>query len=577
MSKFHIYKIKNIIQMANKQMTNKYKLEDSALLRIDAENEDGNKEYKLKLFNSCQENINHIASQMRFRIEEGNGEAIYTIGVTDSGGVIGLTDEEFKKTKEVLELAGNKCNYSINIISEQKIGSDKKIYEFLIRENNPMKYVEIRVACTGSVDAGKSTLLGVLLTGKHDDGRGSARLNVFNFQHEVKTGRTSSVAQHILGFDENGNTITIDDDSGHKKTWPEIVSISKKIVTFFDLCGHEKYLKTTITGLTANSPDLTFVLIGGNMNLSKMTKEHIFLCLSLHIPFVIIITKIDMCKDRKNVIDETVRDIKTLLKGSGIRRIPYDIHNIEDVILCSKNIHNLTTVPIFYVSSVTGEGIPHLRQFLNLHSKKPVKDVSEYKVEYHIDNTFHVAGIGIVLGGQLIKGKIRVGDKLLLGPINNEYTTVQIRSIHCKKVNIQEVDSGRYVCLGIKKPDDLMIRKGNVLVSQFDRAIQVSEFEAEIVVLKTHSTTIKLGYQPVIHACSIRQTAQIMEITKKQCARGQIGDDNILRNGDRATIKFKFCYKPEFIRKGYRILMAEGKVKLIGKITNVIEQVVKVV
>ena len=563
--------------MANKQMTNKYKLEDSALLRIDAENEDGNKEYKLKLFNSCQENINHIASQMRFRIEEGNGEAIYTIGVTDSGGVIGLTDEEFKKTKEVLELAGNKCNYSINIISEQKIGSDKKIYEFLIRENNPMKYVEIRVACTGSVDAGKSTLLGVLLTGKHDDGRGSARLNVFNFQHEVKTGRTSSVAQHILGFDENGNTITIDDDSGHKKTWPEIVSISKKIVTFFDLCGHEKYLKTTITGLTANSPDLTFVLIGGNMNLSKMTKEHIFLCLSLHIPFVIIITKIDMCKDRKNVIDETVRDIKTLLKGSGIRRIPYDIHNIEDVILCSKNIHNLTTVPIFYVSSVTGEGIPHLRQFLNLHSKKPVKDVSEYKVEYHIDNTFHVAGIGIVLGGQLIKGKIRVGDKLLLGPINNEYTTVQIRSIHCKKVNIQEVDSGRYVCLGIKKPDDLMIRKGNVLVSQFDRAIQVSEFEAEIVVLKTHSTTIKLGYQPVIHACSIRQTAQIMEITKKQCARGQIGDDNILRNGDRATIKFKFCYKPEFIRKGYRILMAEGKVKLIGKITNVIEQVVKVV
>jgi len=577
MSKFHIYKIKNIIQMANKQMTNKYKLEDSALLRIDAENEDGNKEYKLKLFNSCQENINHIASQMRFRIEEGNGEAIYTIGVTDSGGLIGLTDEEFKKTKEVLELAGNKCNYSINIISEQKIGSDKKIYEFLIRENNPMKYVEIRVACTGSVDAGKSTLLGVLLTGKHDDGRGSARLNVFNFQHEVKTGRTSSVAQHILGFDENGNTITIDDDSGHKKTWPEIVSISKKIVTFFDLCGHEKYLKTTITGLTANSPDLTFVLIGGNMNLSKMTKEHIFLCLSLHIPFVIIITKIDMCKDRKNVIDETVRDIKTLLKGSGIRRIPYDIHNIEDVILCSKNIHNLTTVPIFYVSSVTGEGIPHLRQFLNLHSKKPVKDVSEYKVEYHIDNTFHVAGIGIVLGGQLIKGKIRVGDKLLLGPINNEYTTVQIRSIHCKKVNIQEVDSGRYVCLGIKKPDDLMIRKGNVLVSQFDRAIQVSEFEAEIVVLKTHSTTIKLGYQPVIHACSIRQTAQIMEITKKQCARGQIGDDNILRNGDRATIKFKFCYKPEFIRKGYRILMAEGKVKLIGKITNVIEQVVKVV
>jgi len=567
----------------------KYKLEEEAVTRIAAENDDGNNEYKLKLFNSSQDNIEHITTQMRYRVDEGCGEAIYTIGVTDSGGVIGLDNDEYLKTKEILDIVVKKCDYTMTLLSEQVIntfsgetGSEKaiqskKIYEFLIRENNHVRYVDIRVACAGSVDAGKSTLLGVLLTGKNDDGRGAARLNVFNFKHEVKTGRTSSVAQHILGFDQKGQVVTIDDDSGHKKDWPDIVQASKKVVTFFDLCGHEKYLKTTITGLTSNFPDLTFILVGGNMNLSKMTKEHIFLCLSLHIPFVIIITKIDMCKDRKNVLDETVRDIKTLLKGSGIRRIPYDVHNEDDVLVCVKNIHGLSTVPVFYISSVTGQGLGHLRSFLNLHTKKPVRDISENKVEYHIDQTFQVLGIGTVLGGQLVKGKIKIGDRLLLGPVNNTYVNIQVKSIHCKRVNIAEVDEGRYVCLAVKKPDDLMVRKGQVVISPIDRTIQVNEFTADITVLKTHSTTIKLGYQPVVHTCSIRQTAQIMDITKKQCARGQDGSDSVLRTGDRATIKFRFCYKPEFVRKGFRILMAEGRVKLLGKITEVSEEVVKVV
>ena len=573
----------------------KYKLEEEAATRIAAENDDGNNEYKLKLFNSSQDNIEHITTQMRYRVDEGCGEAIYTIGVTDSGGVIGLDNDEYLKTKEILDIVVKKCDYTMTLLSEQVISvssgdkevkeptgspsqtQSKKIYEFLIRENNHVRYVDIRVACAGSVDAGKSTLLGVLLTGKNDDGRGAARLNVFNFKHEVKTGRTSSVAQHILGFDQKGQVVTVDDDSGHKKDWPEIVQASKKVVTFFDLCGHEKYLKTTITGLTSNFPDLTFILVGGNMNLSKMTKEHIFLCLSLHIPFVIIITKIDMCKDRKNVLDETVRDIKTLLKGSGIRRIPYDVHNEDDVLVCVKNIHGLSTVPVFYISSVTGQGLGYLRSFLNLHTKKPIRDVTENKVEYHIDQTFQVLGIGTVLGGQLVKGKIKIGDRLILGPVNNTYVNIQVKSIHCKRVNMAEVDEGRYVCLAVKKPDDLMVRKGQVVISPIDRTIQVNEFTADITVLKTHSTTIKLGYQPVVHTCSIRQTAQIMEITKKQCARGQDGSDSVLRTGDRATIRFRFCYKPEFVRKGFRILMAEGRVKLLGKITEVSEEVVKVV
>jgi len=66
-----------------------------------------------------------------------------------------------------------------------------------------------------------------------------------------------------------------------------------------DLCGHEKYLKTTINGLTGLSPDYGCVVIGANMGLQKMTKEHIGLCLFLKIPFFIILTKVDLAPENK--------------------------------------------------------------------------------------------------------------------------------------------------------------------------------------------------------------------------------------------------------------------------------------
>ena len=64
-------------------------------------------------------------------------------------------------------------------------------------------------AVAGSVDAGKSSLVGVLTHGMDgrpllDNGSGSARMNVFQHKHEIETGRTSSLSQQMLGYDEEG-------------------------------------------------------------------------------------------------------------------------------------------------------------------------------------------------------------------------------------------------------------------------------------------------------------------------------------------------------------------------------------
>ena len=60
----------------------------------------------------------------------------------------------------------------------------------------------------GNVDAGKSTLLGVLTHDELDNGRGRARLNLFRHLHEIQTGRTSSISHEILGFNSKGEVYT---------------------------------------------------------------------------------------------------------------------------------------------------------------------------------------------------------------------------------------------------------------------------------------------------------------------------------------------------------------------------------
>lgn len=52
-----------------------------------------------------------------------------------------------------------------------------------------MRSEQIRVAVVGNVDAGKSTLLGVLTHGALDDGRGFARQKLFRHKHEMESGR----------------------------------------------------------------------------------------------------------------------------------------------------------------------------------------------------------------------------------------------------------------------------------------------------------------------------------------------------------------------------------------------------
>jgi len=85
----------------------------------------------------------------------------------------------------------------------------------------------------GNVDAGKSTLLGVLTHGELDNGRGLARMKLFRHKHEMESGRTSSVGNDILGFDAIGNVVN-KSDHGHLD-WVKICEQASKVCSIMCL------------------------------------------------------------------------------------------------------------------------------------------------------------------------------------------------------------------------------------------------------------------------------------------------------------------------------------------------------
>jgi GTPase len=109
-------------------------------------------------------------------------------------------------------------------------------------------------------------------------------MSVFNYSHELKTGRTSSISHQILGYDYKGQIVNY--QGVNKLSWNDIVQRSTKIISFFDLAGHEKYLKTTILGISSSIPNICMIMIGANNGISKMTVEHIFICITFKIPFI---------------------------------------------------------------------------------------------------------------------------------------------------------------------------------------------------------------------------------------------------------------------------------------------------
>jgi len=92
----------------------------TVMKNINEERYFGNTEYKLKLTQSNNERILRLTTQMKFRIQEGSGEAFYMIGVGDKGEATGIPTDEMEISLRKLHKMATVLGAEISIISVKK-------------------------------------------------------------------------------------------------------------------------------------------------------------------------------------------------------------------------------------------------------------------------------------------------------------------------------------------------------------------------------------------------------------------------------------------------------------------------
>ncbi|XP_059096502.1 GTP-binding protein 2-like isoform X2 [Tigriopus californicus] len=525
------------------------------------EPQQGNIEYKLKLVNPTEQRLEHLVTQMKWRLREGQGEAIYEIGVEDNGLMTGLSEEDLTSSLDTLREMARRLGATINVLREKVTTTEhglRTVAEVLVRKvPDDQQCIDLRVCVLGNADVGKSTLVGVLTQGHLDNGRGRARLNMFRHLHEIQSGRTSSISHELLGFDADGQAI----DYVQCNTAEEICEHSSKLITFIDLAGHQKYLRTTISGLTGYCPHYVMLVISASAGVVPMTQDLLSMAVALEVPFFVMVTKVDMTPKPK--LQATLASLQSLLTSVGANKVPLVVKTADHCITAAGNALKENVVPIFCVSAVTGTGLTLAKKFLHLlppgAGLKEQEKLEQDHPEFQIDEIFDVPHVGTVVGGLVTQGIITEGMTMNLGPFpDGHFQSVSVSSIKRNRAGCRLVRATQSAALAIDFPfSDL--RRGMSLVDP--RATETHAclyFQAKISVL-FHPKAISPGFQTSVHIGNVRQTAVMEAII---AAKG-------LQNNDQASVIFRFIRHPEYIKVGQRLLFRDGRSKGIGKITQI--------
>jgi len=255
-------------------------------------------------------------------------------------------------------------------------------------------------------------------------------------------------------------------------------------------------------GLVGLMPDYAMIVVGANMGVSKMTREHLGICLALQVPIFIVVTKVDIAPEQ--VYEDTMKVIEKICLSPQVAKQPHFIKDDTDMSLMAHAMPDKIICPIFSISNVTGLGLEKLKEFMSILKSRTQISGQFGKpsdpVEFLIDGFYQVRGVGIVVAGTLLSGTVLPGDTLLLGPNKQgTFDPVQVKTIHHKRIDVEQALAGQAVCFSIKtqvKKEQLKrnnFRKGMVLLDKEAQPMPIYDFEATVIIIQ-QATTIKPNY-----------------------------------------------------------------------------------
>jgi len=171
-----------------------------------------------------------------------------------------------------------------------------------------------------------------------------------------------------------------------------------------------------LSAICSQYPDYAVILISAIEGVTQTTKQHFHLALTLKLPIIILVTKVDLVEEEKFL--HTRDSIKVFLKSPSISRLNFVVKTKEDVTIAAKSFDE-NIVPILLISNKTGSGLDLLKQLL--HSLPPHNEwqtMINDKAEFHITSTDIVKNEPPVLLGVVYKGTIKLKQRMQIGPTN---------------------------------------------------------------------------------------------------------------------------------------------------------------
>ena len=519
------------------------------------EEEGGNVEFKTRLTREVHlgdGRMESLVAQLRHRVLSGDGEALYVVGVTDDGGIAGIPPAEFSETMDVLSLLAEEADAHIADVDTWSGGDeddDGLVGLVEVREGGVLDTDDehIVVGTAGHVDHGKSTLVGSLVTGQADDGEGGTRSFLDVQPHEMERGLSADLSYGVYGFDDDG---PVRMDNPHRKSdRARVVQEADRLVSFVDTVGHEPWLRTTIRGLVGQKLDYGLLTVAADDGPTKTTREHLGILLATDLPTVVAVTKTDTVDAER--VETVQRSVERMLRDVEKTPLRVDHHGVSAAV---EEIGG-GVVPVVCTSAVTGEGLDTLDQLFEALPKRSTDTDGQFRM--YVDRTYDVKGVGAVASGTIRRGEVATGDELLLGPMpDGSFREVEVRSIEMHYHRVDSAKAGRIVGIALKGVDEAAIHRGMALVPRSARPTPVREFAAEVVVLN-HPTSIRDGYEPVVHLETVSE-AVVFHPDGGQLLPGDSGE---------ATVEFKF--HPYLVEEGQRFVFREGQSKGVGTVTGI--------
>ncbi|MFW9793755.1 MAG: GTP-binding protein [Candidatus Thorarchaeota archaeon] len=548
------------------------------ILKILRIGENRNTEFKRKLTRADlkTERRQKLVTRIRFMTCENPFEGVFLVGIEDIGGkewkILGISENSLKMSEKVLTKLCEEA--AVEIVEEERVETPQGMVGIYLLKR--LADEEIKETCSinvaGRVNSGKSSLIGALVTGKPDNGSGSARSFLLIHPQEITRGQTADIHLAFMGFDANGNTVYPDNPLSKEES-ARVLDQSAKVITFFDAPGHKEYSKTMIRSILGADSQYGLILIPGPEEaylirqeeknfgiprLDEITREHLILMSSQGTPFIVMISKTD--KTSSEDLEIVMNVVRKSLKDAG--RIPVTIRNANEISPVVRELGNDVIVPIIQTSALNPKSlelITHLLRSLPSNSKHTALTDP---ARAYVDKVYRgIKGTNVVVTGTVKSGVFKKGQTLRIGPdTGNQFQNGRLFSIEMFKKRISTVRAGDLFGFDIKDIDKHLVRRGQMIVDPDEKVDSCRVFEANIVVTR-HPTKISVGYAPVLQCHTIQQTV----ILKK------IYDAEFLSVGDFARVQLEFMSSPEAVTIDDKIVLREANTRAIGTIVKLIK------